>query len=52
MTQTLAQKFDALAEAGVLTAPIPACIIDNLAVSIALRPYQERRAIAFDLCAC
>jgi type III restriction enzyme len=42
MTQTLAQKFDALAEAGVLTAPIPACIIDNLAVSIALRPYQER----------
>jgi type III restriction enzyme len=42
MTQSLAQEFDALAKYGALTAQIPACISDNLAASIVLRPYQER----------
>ena len=42
MTQSLAQEFDALAKYGALTAQIPACISENLAASITLRPYQER----------
>lgn len=40
MTQTLAQKFDALAELGALNKAIPSVITENLAPGIALRPYQ------------
>lgn len=42
MTQSLAQEFDALAKYGALTSQIPACISENLAASITLRPYQQR----------
>lgn len=37
-TQTLAQKFDALAEAGILEIDVPQALTDNLRPS--LRPYQ------------
>jgi type III restriction enzyme len=37
-TQTLAQKFDALAEAGILDIDLPQAVTDNL--RSALRPYQ------------
>ena len=37
-TQTLAQKFDALAEAGILDIDLPQAVTDNLRPS--LRPYQ------------
>lgn len=37
-TQTLAQKFDALAEAGILDLDLPLAVTDNLRPS--LRPYQ------------
>jgi len=40
MTQTLAQKFDALAELGALNKAIPPAITENLASGITLRPYQ------------
>jgi type III restriction enzyme len=40
MTQTLAQKFDALAELGALNKAIPPAITENLAPGITLRPYQ------------
>lgn len=40
MTQTLAQKFDALAELVELNKAIPPAITENLAPGITLRPYQ------------
>lgn len=42
MTQSLAQKFDALAELGALNKDVSSEIIENLAPGIELRPYQIR----------
>jgi len=42
MTQSLAQKLDALAEQDILATDLPSAITDNLAPRIVLRPYQVR----------